>query len=1003
MWSVFLSLSLFLQPNLAEEVMLLDTTETASELGWTTYPDTGWDEVSIRDDRGRLIRTFEVCHVNPNPHLQDNWLATPFLLRWSAPRIFVTLRFSVRDCSSLRSPSPSCRETLTLYYRQADSQREVERAWGGQTSNGEKDTREGWIKIDTIAADKSFSRVEPSLPNQYQPDRYQQINIKTRSFAPLTRAGFVLAIVDSGACVSLMGVSIFYRRCPSANQNMAFFPATPSGAEPTALVPVDGMCVPHSQPQGGMIPRMHCNAEGDWIVPVGECICDEGFEPNHNNSACQGCRVGHFKAVVGSLPCSPCPGNSRTSTEGSRVCECRSGFYRAPNDANDTACTGAPSAPLSLSWEYESGEGGVSLRWRPPLDSGGRREVWYTIVCRICPSASMLSPGVCSWCGEAVSYTPSQTRLQQTKVTLNNLLTRVTYLIQVQAINDVSTLSPYPPQYASINFTTSQSVPSPVPMLHQLSRAADSITLSWPQPDRPNGDILEYQLRYYDKGTDDDSAVSVFTETNTVTVNALAPGSIYAFQIRARNERGFGPYSPTVYFTTLALEERSMQIQNRLPLMVGSVMGGAAFLLVIAAVVIVFMFRRKRRESPYHNRLQRYITNRGGVKYYVDPSTYEDPSEVVRDFAREIDPAHLKIEEVIGAAQFGEVSRGRYHPLGRREVQVAVKTLRWGVTDRERAVFLSEAGVLGQFDHPNVLKLEGVITRSPPDRIVTEFMENGPLDAFLRENLDQFSILQLVGMLRGVGSGMRYLSERSFVHRDLAARNVLVNANLVCKVSDFGLSRLMQGLEHDMPTYTASLGSKIPVRWSAPEAFQHRKFSSASDVWSFGILMWEVMSYGERPYWDMSNQEVMKAVAELYRLPVPHNCPPVVHSLMLQCWQADRQDRPGFDSLLSSLDRLIRHPASLKTEHSWSSQSLLSPTLTDLSTVMTVSDWLSALRMERYREEFERAQIHSLESASTLTMEDMQNLGVNLLGHQRKIVSAAQQLKIHLTQGQAEV
>lgn len=165
---------------------------------------------------------------------------------------------------------------------------------------------------------------------------------------------------------------------------------------------------------------------------------------------------------------------------------------------------------------------------------------------------------------------------------------------------------------------------------------------------------------------------------------------------------------------------------------------------------------------------------------------------------------------------------------------------------------------------------------------------------------------------------MRYLSERNFVHRDLAARNVLVNSNLVCKVSDFGLSRLMRGLDHNMPTYTASLvrygkisvnvqyktllyvqkcgcvgipfifnslqwcvcfqvqtsllisvviafapitvsvfqGSKIPVRWTAPEAFQHRKFSSASDVWSFGILMWEVMSYGERPYWDMSNQEV---------------------------------------------------------------------------------------------------------------------------------------------------
>ncbi|XP_045555976.1 ephrin type-B receptor 5 isoform X4 [Salmo salar] len=951
MWSVLLSLSLFLQPNSAEEVMLLDTTESTSELGWTTYPDTGWDEVSVLDDRGKLIRTFEVCNVNQNPRLQDNWLATPFLFRFSAPRVFVTLRFSVRDCASLRSPSPSCRETLTLYYKQADSQRELERTWNAEPSSGEKDTREGWVKIDTIAADKSFTKVEPSLPHQYQPDRYRRVNIKTRSFAPLTRNGFVLAIVDSGACVSLMGVSIFYRRCPATNRYLASYPATPSGAEPTALVPVTGTCVPHSQAQGGSAPRMHCNAEGDWMVPVGGCICEEGYEPNQNGSA----------------------------------------------------CLGSPSAPTSVSWEYESGDGGVSLRWRPPVDMGGRSEVWYGVVCRICPSATFAAPGACSWCGEAVTFTPSQTGIKQTKVTLNNLLTRVTYLIQVQAVNDVSALSPFPPQFISINFTTSQSVPSPVPSLHQLSRAPDSITLSWPQPDRPNGDILEYQLRYYDKGSDEDSAVSVFSETNTVTVNSLAPGSIYAFQIRARNERGYGPYSHTIYFTTLALEESSKQIQNRLPLLVGSVMGGAAFLLVVVAIVVVFVFRSKRRESPYSDRLQRYISHKGGVKYYVDPSTYEDPSEAVKEFAREIDPSHLKIEEVIGAAQFGEVSRGRYRPLGRREVLVAVKTLRWGVTDREKAVFMTEAGVLGQFDHPNVLKLEGVVTHSPPERIITEFMENGPLDAFLRENEDQFSVLQLVGMVRGVGAGMRYLSERNFVHRDLAARNVLVNSNLVCKVSDFGLSRLMRGLDHNMPTYTASLGSKIPVRWTAPEAFQHRKFSSASDVWSFGVLMWEVMSYGERPYWDMSNQEVMKAVADQYRLPAPNNCPPALHSLMLQCWQAERGDRLGFDSLLSSLDRLIRHPASLKAEHPRSTQPLLSPTPTDLSSVATVSEWLTALRMDRYKDQFERAHLDTLDRVSRLTMEDVQNLGVNLLGHQRKITNAAQQLRTHLTQGQVEV
>ncbi|KAK1895460.1 Ephrin type-B receptor 5 [Dissostichus eleginoides] len=946
--------------------MLLDTTESTSELGWTTYPDTGWDEVSVLDDRGKLIRTFEVCNVNQNPRVQDNWLATPFLSRHSAPRVFVTLRFSVRDCASLRSPSPTCRETLTLYYKQADTQRELERTWAAEPSNGEKENREGWVKIDTIAADKSFSKVEPSSPHQYQPDRYSRINLKTRSFAPLTRNGFVLAVVDSGACVSLMGVSVFYRRCPATSMYLASYPATPSGAEPTALVPLSGTCVPHSKIQGSTPPRMHCNAEGEWMVPVGGCVCDEGYEQNLNGSACLACPVGYFKSVSGSTPCSVCPPNSRTSQEGSSVCECRSGFYRGAKDANSSACTTPPSAPVSMSWEYESADGGVSLRWRPPVDMGGRSEVWYGVVCRICPSATFTNPTACSWCGEGVTFSPTQTNLKQTKVTLNNLLTRVTYLIQVQSMNEVSALSPFPARYTSINFTTSQSVPSTVPMMHQLSRAPDSITLSWPQPDRPNGDILEYQLRYYDKGSDVDSAASVYSETNTVTVGSLIPGSIYAFQIRARNERGYGPYSNTIYFTTLPLEEHSHQIKNRLPLLVGSVMGGAAFLLVVAAIVVVVVFRSKRRESPYSDRLQRYISNRGGVKYYVDPSTYEDPSEAVKEFAREIDPTHVKIEEVIGAAQFGEVSRGRYRPMGRREVLVAVKTIRWGASDREKGIFLSEAGVMGQFDHPNVLKLEGVITHSAPERIITEFMENGPLDAFLRENEGQFSVLQLIGMLRGVGAGM--------------------------------------GMDHNIPTYTASLGSKIPVRWTAPEAFQHRKFSSASDAWSFGILMWEVMSYGERPYWDMSNQEVMKAVADQYRLPAPHNCPSALHSLMLQCWQTERGERPGFDTLLSSLDRLIRHPASLKVEPTRScSQPLLSPTPTDLTSVSTVSDWLLVLKMERYQDEFDQANLDTLDRVSRLSIEDIQNLGVNLLGHQRKIFNATQQLKAYLSQGQVEV
>ncbi|KAG8147326.1 hypothetical protein E2320_000197 [Naja naja] len=463
----------------------------------------------------------------------------------------------------------------------------------------------------------------------------------------------------------------------------------------------------------------------------------------------------------------------------------------------------------------------------------------------------------------------------------------------------------------------------------------------------------------------------VKTSENRVTLSGLRRGAVYVVRVRARSEVGYGGFGPEKAFQTYGAD--SGNGTEKLALIVGTAALGTLLVLAVVIVAVVCLRRQgssASRELEYSDKPGQYLIGHG-TKVYIDPFTYEDPNEAVREFAKEIDVSYVKIEEVIGAGEFGEVCRGLLKVPGKKESCVAIKTLKGGYTEKQRREFLSEASIMGQFEHPNIIRLDGVITSSVPVMIITEFMENGALDSFLRLNDGQFTPIQLVGMLRGIASGMRYLSDMSYVHRDLAARNILVNSNLVCKVSDFGLSRFLEENSSD-PTYTSSLGGKIPIRWTAPEAIAFRKFTSASDVWSYGIVMWEVMSFGERPYWDMSNQDVINAIEQDYRLPPPTDCPTSLHQLMLDCWQRDRNARPRFAQIVNSLDKLIRNPASLKIVsrgNGGPSHPLLDQRLPHYSSFGSVSDWLRAIKMGRYEDSFANAGFTSFELVSQLSSE----------------------------------
>ncbi|XP_072100877.1 ephrin type-A receptor 2 [Mobula birostris] len=706
----------------AKEVVLLDFASAHGELGWLTNPyNAAWDLLQ-NVWNNTPIYMYSVCNVVEGD--QDNWLRTNWIYRGEAQRIFVELKFTVRDCNSFPSMATTCKETFNLFYAESDF------------DYGTIFRKSQFKKIDTIAPDEVTRKEDLNSRNV-------KVNIEVRSVGSLKKKGFYLAFQDVGACVALISVRVYYKKCPSMELNMAVFPETTAGADSQVLSEVTGTCIEHAVAQEA--PKMHCTTDGKWLVPVGQCVCEAGYEMV--NSKCQASFV---------------------------------------SDAQGP-------------------------------------------------------------------------------------------LVRVTAI--------------------------PV----QASQAATS---------------------------------------------AMAPNR----HLGCRNRRK-GAMKTTFARGASASERGSNFCRKQ---------------------------SSRARQGPEDIYFTKHPDQLKPLKTYVDPHTYEDPNQAVLKFADEIHPSAITKQKVIGAGEFGEVYKGILKK-GRKEIGVAIKTLKAGYTESQRIDFLSEASIMGQFSHHNVIHLEGVVTKYKPMMIVTEYMENGALDAYLRNNDGEFSSLQLVGMLRGISSGMKYLSDMNYVHRDLAARNILVNSQLVCKVSDFGLSRVLE--DDTEGTYTTS-GGKIPIRWTAPEAIAYRKFTSASDVWSFGIVMWEVLSYGERPYWEMSNHEVMKSINEGFRLPAPMECPSAIYQLMMQCWQQERTKRPKFCDIVNILDKLIRSPESLKSIADFDprvSIRLPSTSGTDGMIFRTVSEWLESIKMGQYLENFMAAGYSTMEHIVQLTSEDVKKIGIRLPGHQKRI------------------
>lgn len=378
----------------------------------------------------------------------------------------------------------------------------------------------------------------------------------------------------------------------------------------------------------------------------------------------------------------------------------------------------------------------------------------------------------------------------------------------------------------------------------------------------------------------------------------------------------------------------------------GVVLGILAIFVVVLIVTTIFISVLKvksrklevaRKSSDKLARLtttmldSKYVTNPEYKKHQISQQQQQSTGSIVIPESFLLIPKEtIKYISQLGHGNFGIVYKGKTMALGDgdEEIEVAVKTLKADANPEVRSDFIEEAKLMFSFSHPNILKIYGVSMSEDPYQMVFEYMDEGDLTQFLRNRasschrrlLNPFSYrsrtessysddpalltkTQLLHICKQIAAGMAYLASLNHVHRDLACRNCLVNKSMTVKIGDFGMSRKLYSKDY----YRINGQAVLPVRWMSPEALIYGKFSVEGDVWSFGVVMWEVFSYALQPYYGISNEEVTEAIRRGRTLKIPEDCPAEVYDLMKECWTMDSQSRPDFDELLHKISHLCQY------------------------------------------------------------------------------------------------
>ncbi|XP_035790294.1 insulin-like receptor [Anopheles albimanus] len=419
------------------------------------------------------------------------------------------------------------------------------------------------------------------------------------------------------------------------------------------------------------------------------------------------------------------------------------------------------------------------------------------------------------------------------------------------------------------------------------------IGVKWVGPSKPNGVVVSYSIKYQRVDLDSVQAITRcitvhgYNKTGMFLLTKLEAGN-YSVRVMATTTAGNGPYTAEKYIFLPKHEGDS-------PWWIWLLI--VALVLVLTFIGVVAFYFAKQKYLPMSNmRLFAHVNpDYAGVTYKVDE--WEVPREHI-----------IQLEE-LGQGSFGMVYKGIVTKLGNdANIPCAIKTVNESATERERESFLIEATVMKEFNTHHVVRLLGVVSVGQPTLVIMELMANGDLKSYLRRHRPDYengeeqspqppTLKQIFQMAIEIADGMAYLAAKKFVHRDLAARNCMVADDLTVKIGDFGMTRDIYETDY----YRKGTKGFLPVRWMAPESLKDGLFSSSSDVFSYGVVLWEMATLASQPYQGLTNDQVLRYVIDGGVMERPENCPDKLYDLMRSCWHHRPSARPTFVEIITKL------------------------------------------------------------------------------------------------------